>query len=110
MKMPSFIHGIVDHCDACDTPKDVPIEIQIHEINQRIDCLFISLKGVETKLMEMKSQPIPHKCPVCDGLGIIATGLRIEEVYGTNLKTCKECPACQKKGIVWIGLTTEVQF
>jgi hypothetical protein len=89
-----------EHCDNCKEPE--PIEIQLHEISQRIDCLFTSLKGLEGRFnLEKSFQPIrPHKCPVCQG-SCEWELQSVEECGRNNGKRMMTCKACEGKGIVW---------
>lgn len=87
-----------------------PIEIEIHEMKQQIECLFISLKGVETKIRGNIFQPLkPHTCPVCQGSGkhFIDPNSEISGIEGAFLPkdmrelSYRECHACEAKGVVW---------
>jgi DnaJ-class molecular chaperone len=71
----------------------------LHNFEKRINMLEY-FTDINCKDNECKEKT-PHKCPVCEGRGIIQNGLKIEEVYGTNLKTCKDCHSCEGEGIVW---------
>lgn len=92
------------------TDEKLGIEIQIHEMEKNINCLFTSLKGVETKLMGNPFQPLkPHKCPVCDGKGreyidpaSLLSGF--ESMFGQKDErgiSFSVCKPCEGKGIVW---------
>ncbi len=48
-----------------------------------------------------KEKKQPYKCPVCEGKGNVRTGFKIQEVIGTELKTCIACHSCEGKGIVF---------
>lgn len=88
--------------------KDVNLfEIKLHEMQQNINCLFVSLKGVEGRFnMASLRRPIPHKCPVCEG-----NGKNYNEPNYSLLDNSEEkftlkrnelpCMPCEGKGIVW---------
>jgi len=45
---------------------------------------------------------IPHKCPVCDGNGIVDTGFYTQTSgYWTSTGGTEMCQACNGAGIVW---------
>lgn len=77
--------------------EEEPIEIKLHQMQQNIDCLFLSMKGVEGKVaMATSFRPIkPHKCPVCEGKGLVFLMISITESHQAI------CQPCEGKGIVW---------
>lgn len=70
------------------------------KISARVEDIEAAIYKIEHSQKD-HDHKIPHKCPVCEGRGIVATGLKIEEVYGTDLKTSKDCKSCEGKGILW---------
>jgi len=44
----------------------------------------------------------PHKCPVCEGSGIVPSGfyLKTGDSWTSNT-TSEKCRACDGKGIIW---------
>lgn len=71
------------------------------ELKNSIDSLTemykeLSLKHV--KLIDIELNKTPHKCPVCDGIGMVKSYMGIKDISG-----CAgfECNACEGKGIVW---------
>lgn len=92
------------------------LDIRLQDVERKIDSLgrifFKMRKEFESKLdidykkwgeyfSQIRPQKKPHKCPVCDGSSKIHTGLKFEEIYGTDLKTVISCHSCEGKGIVW---------
>jgi len=93
-------------------PNDpIPIELQLHDIEQKIACLFTSLKGVETKFGMINSfNPMrPYRCPLCEGKGRTyidpnAPLSGFEAMFAPKDEKglpYRDCSACENKGIVW---------
>lgn len=68
----------------------------------------VLISGIQKELMELKrfqditheqykNRKSPHKCPVCEGIGI---NCDIGEIRGLPIKSDK-CHSCEGKGIVW---------
>lgn len=81
-------------------------EIQIHEMKQQIDCLFLSLKGIEGKVnLATSCRPTkPHKCPICEGVGkklTEAAKVNFDGMLRAGLEMSAQCHACEGLGIVW---------
>jgi len=46
----------------------------------------------------------PHKCPVCDGTGLVSRPPHIpgdQVIYVTSDLRTYECPPCKGEGILW---------
>ena len=86
---------VIQHSDPNE---NIDIQIQVHEIQQNIECLFTCMKGLETKFGMINSfKPLkPHKCPICNG-----TGEREWYENGGLHRRVQRCVSCEAKGIVW---------
>lgn len=43
----------------------------------------------------------PHKCPICDGKGIVSAGFYFPSRTGLSDKTSETCIQCSGSGIIW---------
>lgn len=97
---------VVKHPEA---DEELHIEVELHEIKQQIECLFISLKGIETKLMGHVFPPMPYKCPVCDGTGksFLDPNSPLSGIEGAFLPRDQRglaythCHPCKTTGVIW---------
>lgn len=96
-------------------PNELDIRLQdVERITDKLGDSFVKMKKEwEQKLdidykkwceyfSEVYPQKKPHKCPVCDGSGIITT-CRVVGGYSGIITSNSEnkCNACEGKGIIW---------
>lgn len=65
----------------------------ISEIQNRINL------GNKEYNVECGKQRIPHRCPVCDGIGFVPSGFY--SPCGTTSFSAEQCKTCNGSGVVW---------
>lgn len=78
-----------------ELPNELDIRLQdVERITDKLGDSFVKMKK------EIRNKP--HKCPVCDGSGIITT-CRVVGGYSGIITSNSEnkCNACEGKGIIW---------
>lgn len=72
------------------------INSKLQELSTRINELNVMYQSILNELPVYPKKP--HKCPVCDGIGMVKSYMGIKDISG-----CAgfECNACEGKGIVW---------
>jgi DnaJ-class molecular chaperone len=84
------VERIIDSIPENYSRKDKELEVRIKELERFQDI-------THEKYQKNIKGRTPHKCPVCDGVGV---NVVIGEVRGLPIKSDK-CPSCEGKGIVW---------
>ncbi len=83
-------------------------ETRIAVLENLMDAFDRRLKKVESHFSGdyqlVATKLTPHKCPVCEGCGIVFTEGAKADYDGmlkANLSTVKMCNSCEGKGVVW---------
>lgn len=95
-RVPKYPHVYDPNCD-CD--KCLLAEAKMHVIN--LQEANENLKKANSELASAaiaKSERKPHKCPVCDGKGVVEKP--VQPLFGEKFHVDIGCAAC-KNGVVW---------